>query len=266
MKKYLALFEISWSSGFVYRVNFMMWRVRMVLQLLTVYFLWLAVLQRQPNVFGYDATTLLTYVVGTSFIRAVVFSSRSIEMQRTISSGELNNFLVRPINIFGYWLTRDVADKLLNVLFSMVEVFIFLVLLRPPIIGPASPLDGVIALITLIMAALLYSFFSFIISTTVFWMSEGNGWPQRFVIFVLTEFLAGALFPLDILPKPIFEIISRLPTAYFLFTPMQIYLGRLDYGKIVESLLLMALWMVVLRSLAKRMYNKGLKVYGAYGS
>jgi ABC-2 type transport system permease protein len=265
MHKYSAIFNITWSDQFVYRLNFVMWRFRMVVQLLAVYFLWVAVLQHQPNAFGYTSATMLTYIVGVSIIRSIVFSSKSISLQSDISSGNLNNFLIRPVNLTLYWLSRDGADKVLNLLFSVIELAVLYVLIRPPLLPPASFIHGAMAIIFVILAALLYFFFSQVISLSVFWMPEGNGWPQRFLIFVLLEFFAGGLFPLDILPQPVYQIIQHLPTAYMLNVPLQMYLGRIDISQIPFSLGIACLWLVIFYAASRFLLVKGLKKYEAYG-
>jgi len=264
-KKYITAAKISWENGFIYRLNFIMWRVRSVIQIITIYFLWLAITTKNPNSFGYDQVTLLTYVLGTSLMRAVVFSSRSIDAQREISSGDLNNYLIKPLNYFKYWLFRDFADKALNIVFSLIEIIILFFIFRPSLFFQTNILTLVQFLLLSGLAMIMYFYFSFIISMTTFWYPESNGWPQRFLIFTVLEFLSGGLFPLDILPKPIFNIVNLLPSAHFLFTPLQVYLGRISGSQIFFSAGNMLLWTVLLWALAKFMWHKGLKIYGAYG-
>ena len=40
MKKYWSIFKISFEQEFAYRLNFILWRVRNVFQILLTYFLW----------------------------------------------------------------------------------------------------------------------------------------------------------------------------------------------------------------------------------
>lgn len=263
--KYISTAKISWSSGFIYRFNFVMWRVRNVLQILAIYFLWLAILKNNPTIFNYSSSQMLTYVLGTSIIRALVFSSKSVDAQGEISSGDLNNYLVKPLNYFRYWFSRDLSDKLLNILFVIVEVTLLYFWLQPAIFIQTNPTQIIACIITAFLAMIMYFYFSFIISLSTFWIPEGNGWPQRFLIFVMLEFLAGGLFPLDILPKTIYTIIHFLPSTYFLNVPLQIYLGRTSGTAIVWGIVSMIIWVVILERLAHLLFQKGLKIYGAYG-
>lgn len=262
---YWQLAKVSWSNGFVYRLNFVMWRVRVVVQLLAVYFLWVAVLGNNQSIFGYRQTEMLTYILVTATIRSLVFSSRSIDTQEEISSGDLNNYLVKPVNYFHYWLTRDLADKLLNILFAIGELVLFVVLLKPPILLPGSIGLGVVFLGVSFLAMMMFFYFSFLVSLTTFWWPEQNGWPQRFLVFMVLEFLAGGFFPLDILPQQIYSVIKFLPTSFFLYFPLQVYLGKIEGMSLLVEIGVMLVWLVGLKKLAELMFNRGLKIYGAYG-
>lgn len=263
--KYIQVAKTSWENGFVYRLNFIMWRVRNIVQIIAIYFLWFAVMSRNPTAFNYSTSEMLTYVLGTSLIRALVFGQRSIDAQNEIGSGDLNNYLVKPLSYFRYWFSRDLADKLLNILFSVMEITLLFLWLRPPIYVQTDPLYLTGFLVAAVFAMLMYFYFSFLVSMTTFWIPEENGWPQRFFIFVILEFFSGGLFPLDILPRAAYAVIGKLPSAYFLNTPLQIYLGRLDPWQMATSLFMMVFWIAVLRLLANRTFRKGLTIYGAYG-
>jgi len=242
-----------------------MWRVRNVLQLLAIYFLWSAILKNNATAFDYSQSALLTYIFGTSLLRSIVFSSRSIDAQGEISTGDLNNYLVKPLSYFQYWFSRDIADKTLNIFFSIAELVLLFVWLKPPLIIQSNPSLLISFIIVTFLAMIMYFYFSFLISMTTFWIPEGQGWPQRFFIFMILEFLAGGLFPLDILPEPLYAVVSKLPSAYFLNVPLQIYLGRLVPSEIASATIIMGVWIILFHYLAKITFQKGLKIYGAYG-
>lgn len=263
--KYIRAAKITWESMFVYRLNFIMWRIRNIVQIVAIYFLWSSILSRDPNVFGYSTSQMLTYILGTSLMRALVFSSRSIDTQSEISSGDLNNYLIKPLDYFKYWFSRDLADKFMNLLFSAAEVTLLVIWLKPPIFIQSDPLFASGFILVALLAMVMYFYFSFLISMTTFWIPEGNGWPQRFLVFVTLEFFSGGLFPLDILPPFLATVVSKLPSAYFLHVPLQIYLGRTDVSGILTTIMVMFVWIVLFKKLADWVFERGLRIYGAYG-
>lgn len=82
---------------------------------------------------------------------------------------------------------------------------------------------------------------------------------------MIIGFLAGDTFPLDIFPAAAQTIFRFLPFPYFMFYPIQIYLGRLPTDQIILTLIIMIAWVVVLYKVSTSVFKKGLKIYGAYG-
>lgn len=263
--KYIQVFKTSWENSFVYRLNFLMWRLRSVLNLLMLYFLWLAVFSHSDSVFGYQRNVMLTYILGTSLLQVLVLGSRSLDISGEISNGNLSNSLLKPLSYLRYWLARDVADKLLNILFVIVELSLIIFLLKPPLVLPGSPGLVLVSLFAASLAMLTFFYLSLFISMIAFWYPEHGGWPARFLFQVIIMFFAGGLFPLDILPKNIYALVQYLPTSYLLFFPLQIWLNRIEAGEILFGLMLMVIWIILLRKTARLIWQKGLKAYEAYG-
>lgn len=242
-----------------------MWRVRSIMRLFLVYFLWVAVYAQRDSLFGYQKSEMLTYILGVSILQALVLGSRSVDVAGEIATGDLANYLVRPLDYFRYWLTRDLADKLLNLIFVIGETAAFILIFKPPLVMPPSVVMGLASLVSCLLAMLLFFYLSFLVSETAFWYVEHNGWPARFLFTVLVEFISGGYFPLNILPAAVFPIFLLLPTTYLLFSPLQIWLGKVDGIQLVQGLVLVLIWIWVLRKLVKKVWHWGLQVYEAYG-
>jgi len=265
LKKYLQIFKATLESIFVYRLNFVMWRVRVVVRLLTIYFFWLAVFSNSSEILGYDRKLMFTYVLGSSVLGNLVMASRSIDVGGEISTGELSNKLLKPLNYFHYWLSRDLADKLVNVCCGAVELSLIFLILKPPIVLLSNFSQFFVFLLSSILGMFIFFYLSFFISLTTFWYIEHNGWPARFLFTVLTTFVAGLVFPLDIIPGKVFSFLKFLPTTYLLFFPMQVWLGRLSMSFIVQGFILSFFWIFSLKFLAEFLWKKGIKVYESQG-
>src|SRR3989338_885947 len=262
-RNYLALARLSWSNGLVYRLNFLMWRVRLILGLLTAYFLWKAVFTNQQTMFGYSESAMITYILVASLLQSLILATRSIDLAGIINSGDLSNILIKPISNFWYWLFRDIADKILNLVFASAELTLLFILLRPPIVLP--PLSHLILLILLILplSTFLYYLINYLFGLLGFWTPEV--WAPRFLLFVILQFVAGSLFPLDVLPLSIQEIVSFTPFPYLIFFPTQLYLGKLAEPQIITGIMASLFWIGILTFIVKITWTKGLKAYGAEG-
>src|SRR4030042_3922122 len=266
MKKYLSVFRISFEQEFAYRLNFIMWRVRNILQIFIAFFLWDTIFTDPSRIlFGYDRSKILTYVFGIIIVRAFVLSSRAVDVAGDISRGEISNYLLKPISYFKYWLTRDLSSKALNLAFAFLETFILYLILKPPffIQTNLAYLSGF--LLTISIAIFLYFVILFIVSSITFWLPE-MGWGAHFLVtVVIIEFLSGAVFPIDILPISIQNLLSYTPFPYLIFFPIQVYLGKISPLLIVKGILVSLGWAILLWYLLNSVWKKGLKAYQAYG-
>jgi ABC-2 type transport system permease protein len=266
MNKYLQVFKISFQQEFVYRLNFVMWRVRNILQILLVFFLWDTVFAQQGRVvFGYDRARILTYVFGLLIVRAFVLSARAMEVAGEVSRGDLSNYLIKPLSYFKYWLTRDISSKALNLAFAGVETFVLFLILKPPFFIQTNLLSLAGFLIAIISAMFIYFVLLFITSAVPFWMPEA-GWAAHFLVTaVAVEFLSGALFPLDILPGAIQSVLSYTPFPYLIFFPLQVYLGKVTGIAMFKGIFVSFFWAVILWFVMSSVWKRGLKVYQAHG-
>lgn len=263
MKKYLLVAKNTWAEITTYRLNFVMWRIRTILQLVSIYIIWIAVIGNQQTVFGYTTSQILTYILGTSLLFSIVLAGRNQEIGENINSGDLSIFLIKPLGYFKYWLFRDLGDKAMNLFFGIFEVFLFILLFKPPIFLQTNINFLLFTLISIILAVFLYFFLGCLLGLIGFWSPEI--WAPRFLFWILVGFLAGNIFPLDILPKNIFQTVEFLPFTYLLFFPLKIYLGQLSIFEILKGLSISAIWIVFFYGLLMYIWNIGLKKYGAEG-
>ena len=266
MRKYLSVFRISFAQEFAYKINFILWRVRNVLQIFLVFYLWDAVFQDPGRVvFGYDRAKILTYVFAILVVKALVLSARAVDVPGEISRGEVSNYLLKPIGYFKYWLTRDLSSKALNLSFAVFEFLLLYILLRPPIFVQTNPILIVAFVISILLALLIFFTLLFTTGLVPFWMPEGAWGLQFMVIFVATEFLAGGLFPLDILPEGIQRVLFYTPFPYLIFFPIQVYLGKLSSPEILRGMVIALFWATSLYLLMRNLWQRGLRVYQSHG-
>ena len=266
MKKYLSVFKISFQQEFAYRTNFIMWRVRNVMQIFLVFFLWSSVFaDPQREIFGYNRDKILTYVFGILLLRALVLSARAVDIAGEISKGDLTNYLLKPISYFKYWFTRDISSKALNLSFAAIEAALLFAILKPPFFIQTNPSQIAIFLVFLVLAVVMFFSLLILVNLATFWLPE-SGWAAQFLIIaIITEFLSGAVFPIDILPKFIQQILYALPFPYLMFFPLQVYLGKIEIGAVAQGLLVAGAWTAFLIFAMNFLWKKGLKKYAAVG-
>ncbi|MBI4035481.1 ABC-2 family transporter protein [Candidatus Daviesbacteria bacterium] len=264
MGKYISVFRIAWQQNLIYRLNFVLWRFRSVMQLLLVYFIWWSVFQSQKQIFGYTASSILTYILIAALIRAIVLSTRVTDLIDSINSGSVVNFLIKPLGFVKYYLARDIADKLFNILFYIGEVSVLVFLLKPAVIIQTNIQVLAYFIFAIAGGLVIYFCINFLISLTAFWME--NSWGPLFLIGVLLETLGGGLFPLDILPREIFNILMITPFPYLIYFPSKIYLGGMRNAEILYGFSIISAWIITLIILTKLMISSGFRHFSAEGN
>jgi len=266
LQKFYSIFRISFQQEFAYKLSFFLWRFRNVMQIFLVFFLWSAIFSNpSTEFFGYDRDKILTYVFGILIIKALVLSARAVDVASEVASGDLNNSLVKPINIFKYWFARDISSKALNIIFAIGETIILFIILRPPLFLQTNPFYLLAFILSIGIALLLFFFILFITSAVPFWMPEAAWGSQFLFIVVVVEFLSGSIFPLDIFPAALQKILYLLPFPYLIFFPLQTYLGSLSILSVLKGLGIGIFWCGALYLSMKKVWDKGLKAYQAYG-
>lgn len=264
MHKYFQVIKITFQEYFVYRLNFLLWRFRSFVFFLTLFFFWLAIYGSKGEFLGYQKSQMLAYVVGIAFLRSVVLGSRSADLAGQIRTGELTKLVLRPIGILSFWFSRDIADKLLNLFFTALEISLVLSIFKFPFYFPRKPETYFFFLVLAILALFLYFFLSFALSVVAFWTEEV--WATRWLFgIIFLEFLAGAFFPIDVLPSWLTRLIYLTPFPYLVFFPLKIWLEQLTMIMIIRAILVCFIWMIFFYWLANLLWQKGAKNYGAYG-
>lgn len=264
MKKYFQIFKISWQQNLTYRVNFILWRIRTILQLMLVYFIWWTVFQSQQQLFGYTAGAILTYVLISAAVRVVVLSTRVTDLIDQINSGSVVNFIIKPLGFIRYYLSVDLADKLFNYLFFIFEIIFLIIVFKPPLYFQENIFILGLFLLAIFGGLIIYFCINFIISLSSFWTE--NSWGPLFLMTIFLEGFGGGLFPIDILPKNIFNLLMLTPFPYLIYFPAKLYLGTMSKLEILFGFIMIFIWMIILAVVLQRMIKLGFRHFSAVGN
>lgn len=262
MQKYFLVFFLTIKEYFVYRLNFVIWRLRVFLSFLVTFFLWTSVFENTTRFGAYGKSQLISYIFFVNILSSFVLGTRTIDIATDIVNGTIMNYILKPINFFKYYLIRDLADKLLNLFFVFFEVWILIYLFHPPITLPLSTNYLLLTTIFLLIGTLIGFYINLCISFMGFWSNEV--WAPRFLFMTVVFLVSGSYFPLDLLPSTLYYLFLLTPFPYLFYLPTQILLGRLDLitpTMIVSSLF----WLFFSWYFANCLWLKGNKSYNFFG-
>jgi len=216
--------------------------------------------------FGYSRAQMLTYVIGVAFLRGVVLGSRSFnDLPGAIVQSHLSQWLIKPIDVFRYFFSRDLAAKFLDVIFVVLEILLVIKLLGLNFYFPQQPIIYFIFLLVVALSLLLYFFIGNLVSCFAFWTEEV--WATNWLFgIIFLEFMSGMFFPLDVLPKALAKVISFTPFPYLIYFPLKIWNQGVVVGETFKIVGILIFWLLVIWYLRNRIWQRGMKRYAAYGN
>jgi ABC-2 type transport system permease protein len=262
MKKFLEVFRVSMSQYLAFRLSFVLWRVRMIFSLLLIYYLWTAVYLGQRSLFGYTPQEMMTYVLFIYFLGDLVYSTRTSDLANYIRSGEIINYMLKPFSVLKYMLTKEIADKLINLAFAIMEIVLIVLIAKPQLYLQTNISVYPWFLLAMGLGLVSAYFMYFCLSLIAFWTAEI--WAPRFIFFVMITTLSGSYFPLDILPTLFYRILMLTPFPYYIYLPAQIYLKGVN-GFTFVQLAISALWVFIMFIVSRFLWRKGIKEFSFFG-
>ena len=181
-----------------------------------------------------------------------------------IRNGEIKKFLIQPVDLLGFLLFQRIAHKLVYYMVAILPFALVYFLCRG-YFTDGWP-DG--ATFAAFVAALLMGFLiGFFMEASIgligFWFLEVTS--LLFVYMLLSFFLSGHMFPLDMLPDRWRSLVELLPLQYLAYFPAAVFLGKVAGWNLVKGLLVEATWVVFFIFLSRIMLQRGLKRYSGFG-
>lgn len=288
LRTWWIILRISLEERLVYRGEFMLGTLMRFLPVITQIFFWGAVFRATasiqtaaptavsdhgvPTIAGYSYPNFIAYLLLTMVTRA--FSSMpglSSGIAKSIRDGTIKKFLIQPVDMIGFLLIGRVAHKLVYYLVAILPFALVFYLCRGYFTdGWPPPVQMTAFVASLVMSFLLGYFLDAAIGLIGFWFLEVSS--LLFVYMLVSFFLSGQMFPLDMLDK--FNIVGSItagdlvrstPLQYLAYFPSTIFLGKIHGMQLVWGLAGELAWLLALMGICRVAFNRGVRRYSAYG-
>jgi ABC-2 type transport system permease protein len=266
-----TILRIALEERLVYRGDFALGTLMRFLPMVTQIFLWWAVFdsvartQSQPDIAGYRFQNVVAYYLLTMVSRA--FSSMpglasGIALQ--IRNGEIKKFLIQPVDMLEFLMLSRLAHKLAYYTVALLPFAFVFFLCRGFFVDGWPDATTLAAFgLSLLLSFLLGFFLEASIGLLGFWFLEISS--LLFVYMLLSYFLSGHMFPLDMLPAPWNQLVAVLPLKYLAYFPAAVFLGKVTGADLVRELSISAAWVVVFFLLSRVMFQRGVRRYSGFG-
>lgn len=267
MRKYLHVINIGLQNTLVYRMNFLFRSTFALVPLMATIYLWRAVYASKTSasdIDGYSLGGMVSYYLLVTIVDALTaVAEDDWQIAADIREGNINQFLLKPINYMAYRLCLFLSGRLIYVAVAIFPVTLFILYQRNYFVPPADWRLFPCFLVSLALTAFLQFFMSFTMALLAFWVLEVSTFI--FILFAFEYIAGGHLFPIDILPGWVSAALQFTPFPYQLFFPVSIYLGRLSSGAMIRGFVLQAGWVLFFYLLGRFVWSRGIRKYTAVG-
>jgi ABC-2 type transport system permease protein len=265
MKKYWHVLKIGIQNTLVYRFNFFFRAAFGLVPLLATIYLWRTIYGKNTSqIAGYTLAGMISYYLLVTIVDALTaVTEDDWQIATDIKDGNISQFLLKPIDYLSYRLCLFFSGRLIFTAVSVVPVTLFILLLKKYLVGPADWTAFGFFLLSVIMTALLQFLMSYTMALLAFWLLEVS--TVIFIMFAFEYIAGGHLFPINILPTALAHALGYTPFPYLLFFPVSIYLGQVKGAALLQGLALQAIWVGIFYLLARFVWARGIRKYGAVG-
>jgi ABC-2 type transport system permease protein len=267
MGKYRHVIGVGMQNTLAYRVNFLIRSTFGLVPLMATIFVWRAIYGGEGmggEVAGYSLAQMTSYyLVVTVVDMLTAVADDDWQIAADIREGGISQLLLKPINYLAYRLCLYASGRLIYSVVALGPVGLFIGLMWEYVVFPPDWGTAGWFMVSVVLTGLLQFLMSFTMAMLAFWVLEVSTFI--FMLFAV-EFIAGGhLFPLDILPAGVLQVLGYTPFPYMLYFPVSVYLGRTTGAAVGQGLLIQAGWVLAAGLVARAVWSRGLRRYGAYG-
>ena len=196
--------------------------------------------QGETEVAGFTLAEALTFIWTGQSLIMMVHMWGWWEIAASVQSGDVVADLMKPINYYGYWLSRDLGRAACHALIRLLPTFLFGALLYELAL-PGSVATWLAFALSVALAVVVSFAWRFLLNLSAFWLVDIRG--VHTISLVVINFLSGFLVPIAFFPPWLRTVAELLPFRAIVMLPIEVLLG---HGTVLGALGIQLAWAVVL--------------------
>lgn len=261
LNKWIQTIKISWSNLLAYRLNFFLLIIGPAFVFFFIkYNLWYSIFQGNTNttIGGYTLDQMIHYQFFTLITALIAQSSNGMKLSTDIRLGRISVFLIYPFNFWQYHCAHFLAFQSIQIIVGALTVLIFYYL---KLILNISLMTCIYGFSFCILVGILWFSIQYLIGLMAFWLDET--WILRVSFLTISNFLSGAIIPLELYPSWLVDILWYTPFPYLTFVPVKVFQGQFDM--LNTAYLTIIVWTLVFSFISFSIWKRGLRLYTGAG-
>ena len=198
---------------------------------------------------------MIGYILLTNIVYNMI-EINGLDVSHDIRTGNLNNYLIRPMNYFNYRLILYLSKVIVNSIGYIVPIMAIFCYFHIHI------LSIMYFIILLLEAIILHYLINYLLSICTFWLFNISS--LFYLINIIISFFSGTMLPLDMMPEIIIKCSNYLPFKNLGYeVSASIFLYRSEY-EIWIAIQNGILWIAILYVIIKILWKAGVKRYEAF--
>jgi ABC-2 type transport system permease protein len=267
VRKYSHVIGIGVQYNLTYRFNFLTRTILGLIPLLALLSVWRTIYAGKPagsRVGSYTLAEMISYYLLMTLVDALTaVTEDDWQIAADIKDGNISQFLLKPIDYLWYRLCLFLAGRATYLAVAAVPLCLFFLYFHRYFLLPPDWTTFGLFVLSTMLTALLQFFTSYAMAMLAFWVLEVSTFI--FILYAFEYLASGHLFPLDILPHGLQQVLEYTPFPYQLYFPVSVYMGKAAGGEIGRGLLLQFAWVLATYGLARFAWKRGIKKYSAVG-
>lgn len=264
-RKYFRIFFLHIQNSMCYRGYMAIYILNDFTAPILMFLLWLAVYRSSGRTFGYfTLSQTFLYYLFITLTDLLISSYPEEDIGRYhIKEGGLTNLLLKPIPYFKFIFLQELAWRTVRLFLALPFYFLFFLILKKYIIFNLNLTNLAVFILLAPFSYCLYFLFKVSLGLLAFWVEEIGGLINLSSVAIIL--FGGQIMPLAFFPPLLKTISDFLPFKYFLYFPAAILLGNVLPKEIIGGFFQTAVWLIILFSLYRFLWRKGLYLYTGIG-
>lgn len=255
LKTMLELGKIHFKEYTIYKSNFYLFTLNRLVEVVVYIFVWQAIYTQTGNAGGFTIEQMITYYILVVSLSSIAMWGINEDMSHAIKSGKINKELLSPISYFKYYFGIYLGEVAFAIPVSVATFILCSIFWQ--IAMPAGTINLILFLLVIILILPISFFIQMIIGTVGFYTN--SIWGMQILRKSIISIFSGLIAPLTLFPEWFQKIANILPFKEFIYTPINIYLGRIPLNEIGFIMLKLIAWIAILYLIAKIFFNHAVK-------
>lgn len=255
LKTMIQLAKMQFNHYNIYKSNFYLFTLNRIVEIIVYIFVWQAIYNQTGNAGGFTLSQMITYYILATAFSSIALWGINQTMAHSIRNGQINKELLNPLSYFQYYFGLNLGELAFAVVigfasFTLCAIFWKLAL-------PVNFLDFILCILVILLGIPVTFFIQIIVGTVGFYTN--SIWGMQILRKAVIKIFSGIIAPISLFPIWFQNISKFLPFKELIYTPINIWLGKMPYNEILFVIIKQIIWAVILYIIAKIFFKHAIK-------